>query len=368
MSDKKEQDGKKKSDIGKLKFRLPSLVQIQLKDRPPWIAQPLNTGMAERYCTEVEKNDTSAEVARAFVTRLVRERPADEREQITLSDLPPLSEKVIRDLTDGELDEIARQYLEASSAHINSEIDSTAPPLDRLKEVLLARARIWQDNSKKMLERIKGSASFQSLFGSRAVADLARTQASISAMQDHARGLELNTTHKFIIPDLPPLETTGQDMLSELQGLARSSNEQLALQNSQREQLALQSQTLADMNTSLVALAEGTTDQAAKAKLSARWALGAATLSFVITAGGVFLNHHQSKLDTELQSRAIDSEARSMGTLIQLLESSIEQQSATRNQAASNQAKNEADNQEFQKLLREMIELQRQQQEKLTAE
>lgn len=343
-------------------------VSIQLKGKSPWIAQSLATGTTERFCTEIDENDDSTEIARAFVAGLVRERPDDEPEKASLTKLPPLSAEAIRDLTDDELAEIARQYLAGSKAHIKSEIDQASTPLDQLKEVLLATAIARSQHNKEMLNKIKDSMSLKSLFGSSAIADLVRTQNSISAMQDHARGFEVHPVQRIEIPEPLPIDTTGRDMLSALRDLAGSSNEQLNLLDSQREQQALQSETLADMNTSLVALAEGTAGQAAKAERSARWALIVAAGSCVITAGGVIQNYFQSKADTALQTSAIASEAASAETANRLLESSIKQQAATLTQAASSQAKNEADNEDLRQLLRDLLELQRQQQEASASE
>lgn len=338
-------------------------VSIQLKDKSPWIAQSLATGTTEKFCAEIDENDDPTEVARAFVAGFVRERPGDELEKALLTKLPPLSAEAIRDLTEDELAEIAQQYLSGSATHIEQQIDPAAPPLDQLKKVLLARATARSERNKEMLDKIKDSASLKSLFGSSAIADLVKTQTSISAMQDHARGFEIYPNQRIEIPEPLPIDTTGRDMLSALQDLAVSSNEQLNLLDSQREQQALQSETLANMNTSLVALAEGTAGQAAKAERSARWALIVAAASCAITAGGVIQNYYQSKSDAALQSNALATEAETSEAVIRLLESSINKQAATLTQAESSQEKNEADNEKLRRLLRDLLELQRQQKE-----
>lgn len=368
MTDGANQKGKKKNDLRALTLRMAPPVPIQLEGQPAWIAQSMGTRATERHCTKIDENEEPAEVARKFVSGLVRERPNDELKQAALNDLPPLPAELVRNLTDDELSEIARQYLAGSTTQSESELDPAAQPLDQLKAVLLANAKAAYGRSKKLLDQIKNSTSLNSLFGSSAIADLLKTQTSISAMQEHARDFQVYPDHKYELPKLPPIETTGRDMLSALQDLAKSSNEQLPLLNSQREQQALQSETLANMNTSLVALAEGTASQAAKAKWNALWALIVAAASFAITAGGVFLNHSQSKLETELQTRAMNTDAKSAGALLQLIETSVDQQSAALDQAASSQAQNEADNQELRLLLRELLELQRQQQEESTAD
>lgn len=368
MTDDEDPSGKRKADLRTLILKMAPPVSIQLESKSPWIAQSLATGTTERWCAEIDDNDDPIEVARKFVAGLVRERPNDERDLASLTKLRPLSEEVIQELTVGELSEVARQYLVGSKAHIKSEMDQEATPLDQLRDVLLDTAKARTQHNQEMLNKIKDSTSLKSLFGSSAIADLVKTQNSISAMQDHARGFDIHPAHRIETLTPLPVDTTGYDMLATLRDLAASSNEQSNLLNSQREQQALQSETLADMNTSLVALAEGTAGQAAKAERSARWALIVAAASFVITAGGVVQNYFQSEANIALQARVMASDAASAETTIRLLETSLKQQTATLAQAARSQAKNEADNAELRGLIRELIELQHRQQEASTAE
>lgn len=347
------------ADLERLILKRHPPVLIQLNGRPAWLAHSLDTGTTEHFCSEIDSNHDAAEVVRKFISKLVRQSPEVENPDILFSKLPNLTEDTVNGLSESDLEEVARQYIEGSSEIIKPEICKDYASVEQLKSIFLERARERANRNADLIKNITESTSLNSLFGPGVVADLANTQRSVSAMKDHIRNFDFYPSHKMLIPEPIRINAAGADMLSALQELSESSIEQLDLLLSQRDHQALQSETLANMNTSLVSMVEGTAKQAYKAERSARWALIVAAVSLLISAADALHGYFKSESDALILTDAISDHKKYNESIIRLLESSNQQRAEALAQQTRNQAKNDSSQEVLQQLMREIVEQER---------